>query len=138
MCRLENPGCKYSTTTCAAPASTRGYVVTEVEVWKVIFKVGRGIWLPESLRPGVVGSNRPLAGPKAMDFMAFLVAQVQALCAPGFVGAAKVESCDRDLGAYKCLVSSQPLLETRVRLSGCSMADVCTTPEAGDSEEVET
>ena len=32
-----------------------------------------------------------------------LLSQVQALCAPGFVGEAKVQSCDKDLGEYKCL-----------------------------------
>ena len=71
-------GCKYSTTTCSAPKSTKGYVVTEVELRKIVF-------------------------------------DATAQCAPGYVGAAKVEKCNGD---------KQPYI-----LSGCSPAPVCVSPK---------
>lgn len=56
-------GCSYSTLTCAAPKSTDGYLVTEVELRKIVFDVA-------------------------------------VKCAPGYVGVAKVQSCEKDLGEY--------------------------------------
>ncbi|CAK9074130.1 Uncharacterized protein SCF082_LOCUS36142, partial [Durusdinium trenchii] len=70
-------GCKYSTTTCAAPAATEGYVVTEVELRQIIFDV------QVTCAPGFAG-----------------VAKVDVACADTHTGSPKATKCSSPLSSY--------------------------------------
>eukprot|EP00435_Cladocopium_sp_Y103_P024492 s2486_g6.t1 len=130
-------GCKYSTTTCVAPKSQVGYLVTEVELRKIIFEVnakcapgyqGLGKATKCSVHNGpytlsgctpapVCVSPKDLTGyvveEKSLDRDTF---KVEVQCADTHTGKAKVSECTKNLGTYS--------------VSGCAKKIQCASPES--------
>ena len=128
-------GCKYSTTTCVAPKSQVGYLVTEVELRKIIFEVNaqcapgyqgtatttkcsghNGPYTLSGCTPApVCVSPKDLTGysvtETSLDRSSF---KVQATCTDTHTGAAKVAQCTKNLGTYS--------------LSGCAKKIQCASP----------
>ena len=130
-------GCKYSTTTCAAPAATEGYVVTEVELRQIIFDV------QVTCAPGFAGvakvakcksdmgeytlsgctaspvclAPEELAGysvtESSLDMSSF---KVDVACADTHTGSPKATKCSSPLSSYT--------------LSGCEEKIRCESPES--------
>ena len=128
-------GCKYSTTTCVAPKSQLGYLVTEVELRKIIFEVNaqcapgyqgaatttkcsghNGPYTLSGCTPApVCVSPKDLTGysvtETSLDRSSF---KVQVACADTHTGTAKGTECTKNLGTYS--------------LTGCSKKIECASP----------
>eukprot|EP00438_Fugacium_kawagutii_P007366 Skav218579 [mRNA] locus=scaffold2610:482658:484091:- [translate_table: standard] len=138
-------GCKYSTTTCSAPVSAAGYVVTEVELRKIIFQVNA------LCGPGYIGTAKAAAchahtGPYSLsgcspapvcvspqDFTGYVVTEdsldrgsfkVQAACAETHIGTPKATKCTSNLGSYG--------------LTGCVEKIECASPSFEGYDVTET
>ena len=137
-------GCKYSTAACVAPADSTGYLVTEVELRKLVFSVQaqcapgyQGLAKATACAHdlGVYGLSgctpRPICkAPKQQEgyvvteqSLSMAGFQVQVACAASHVGTPKATVCAGPLKAYE--------------LSGCERKVYCVAPKTEGYEVTE-
>jgi len=138
-------GCKYSTTTCAAPKATDGYLVTEAQLRKILFDVsvqcapgyqgaakvapctgdGKPYTLTGCSPAPVCVSPKDLTGysvtEASLDRGSF---KVEAKCSATHIGEPKVTECTSNLGTYS--------------ITGCVPKIQCTSPSKDGYAVTET